>query len=1038
MEKIFIEEGDLNVTHNATDSHENAEHGEHMPGEALIALFVFVGLLIGCVFREINKKLKIPYTPAILGIGIILGISVDSLGVVGQATELMSEINPHGILMVFIPTLIFESGMNIEWFVFKKAFVNILILAGPGVLYGAILLAGGLKWIIGYTDDELSWAGALTLGSIISTTDPVAVVALLKQLGAPVPLNTLIEGESLLNDGVAMVFFSLFASMAKGEATSPLTVIWNFITLAGGGALLGIVTGVLGTLWLRRVLRDSVLGITLTFIMCYLAFFVAEFMGYKISGILAIVSLGLFMSAFGKTTVDPEGEHSLHAVWAWVQYACETLIFLLTGCLIGLFIIHRPPGTITTTDWSDMLIFYIIMMAARMIMIVTFMPILSKNGYGLTWKESLVTCYGGLRGALGLALALMVAVDDGFNIRMRELVLFHMAGMATITLLLNGTTCSALVRYLGIVQESEVRDKIKKNLMAELLVESGTRLEEIKKYKYLNLANWEKVRKLAGIDDMLAKVQKTPQGKVDVRNEAAYKAFKDEDIYAESRYRLLRIMKGLVWEKFEENQITGPATRLLNEAVEISLEANNKPIAIWEFLYSAFVSNKTTALYLKVKDWIIIGPLAKKYVANHLSFLYQVVTTFIIIAEEVIEHHEDIPLSKEHIKVVVEELEKNRIDANNYIISIQDQFAELIINVQIKRAAYNILFFQRQKLDQNLKEGQIEEKEYNDLRRDIDRRIVSLEESLSFEDWNAPTFDDFVMQFPIFSSLRREEIDLIKGNAQIRIFSNGEPLYTRGAKVGGIFVVTKGIVRQYFDLEKNSTKHGLGSILSFSNIVSEGNVALGNCVALGEVQTQFISASVLQDVMRRNPEFEAMCYKNSLYQFVKSDPQTAGDLARLDEQNTLNFATTARLVKIEKGIKFQIASGGYLFSGDMKKLNTGLRINRPCFIYPSSDEYSSDGNTVYLAFQEDISIYDTKRSSLHAQKVSYQLPPKESVRRESYRAGFEGPRKSKRSILEDLDREQEVTRNFQNMYKSGPKYGEKTVRTNKNQDDFMA
>ena len=108
-------------------------------------------------------------------------------------------------MYVFIPVLIFESAYNCNWYVFKKAFINIVLLAGPGVLIGAAMIAFTLKLILGY--DELTWPMVLMMGSILSATDPVAVVALLKELGASVSLNTLIEGESLLNDGVAMVFY---------------------------------------------------------------------------------------------------------------------------------------------------------------------------------------------------------------------------------------------------------------------------------------------------------------------------------------------------------------------------------------------------------------------------------------------------------------------------------------------------------------------------------------------------------------------------------------------------------------------------------------------------------------------------------------------------------------------------------------------------------------------------------------------------------------------------------------------------------------
>eukprot|EP00331_Platyophrya_macrostoma_P017204 CAMPEP_0176462354 /NCGR_PEP_ID=MMETSP0127-20121128/35212_1 /TAXON_ID=938130 /ORGANISM="Platyophrya macrostoma, Strain WH" /LENGTH=690 /DNA_ID=CAMNT_0017854245 /DNA_START=324 /DNA_END=2396 /DNA_ORIENTATION=- len=659
-------------------------------------------------------------------------------------------------------------------------------------------------------------------------------------------------------------------------------------------------------------------------------------------------------------------------------------------------------------------------------MIVTFMPFLMKSGYGLTWRESLVVCYGGLRGALGLALALIVGVDEGFSVRMRELVLFHMAGMATITLLLNGSTCQYLVRGLGIVQESEVRDRLKKNFMAELLVESGKKFESIKSNKYLSLCDWQKARKLIGIDDMLQEIQKSQAAEQHQSHGIgtgllSYQKFKDEDIYAEARYRLLRIMKGLVWEKYEESQLTGPAARLLAEAIEMSLDDNRKPIAIWELLYSIFTGNKLMNLYFKAKDWFIIGRFAKKYIADHLSFLYQVVTTFVIIAEEVIEHQGDVPLSKEHIKVVIEELEKNKNDASNYVISVQDQFSDTIKNIQMRRAAYNVLFFQRQQLDRALKEGQIEDKEYNDIRREIDRRIVALDAVLSFQEWSVPTLNDFVMQFPIFSSLRREEIDQLKGQAQIRVLQNGNSLYSKGNKIEGLYVITKGIVRQYLDLEKNSTKHGLGSILTFGNVINDGHVALSNCVAAGEVQAQFIPASTIEDVMRRNVEFESVCYKNCLHQFIKFMPQSAGELATLDEQTCLNFVNKSRLVKLERGIKFQLVSGGYLFKGDIKKADNTLRLNKPGYIPPSQDDYVCENYTIYLAFDTEIRQFLTGKKASDVRKSI----ARGSIARGSISGGEPVAKRSRMSIHDEVEHEKVVKKEFDQMY---PAHEEKPIR----------
>ena len=143
-------------------------------------------MLIGGLLREVNKKTKFPYTPLVVITGIFLGNFREYLWIVGDSTDIIRHINPHLLLFIFIPVLIFESGFNCDWYVFKRVLINSLVLAVPGILWGALLLAASLKLVLGYGEDDMDWSGALMMGSILGATDPVAVVALLKELGAPV------------------------------------------------------------------------------------------------------------------------------------------------------------------------------------------------------------------------------------------------------------------------------------------------------------------------------------------------------------------------------------------------------------------------------------------------------------------------------------------------------------------------------------------------------------------------------------------------------------------------------------------------------------------------------------------------------------------------------------------------------------------------------------------------------------------------------------------------------------------------------------
>ena len=172
-------------------------------------------------------------------------------------------------------------------------------------------------------------------GSIISATDPVAVVALLKELGASRRLATLIEGESLLNDGTAMVVFLVIVDIVKGADVTAGGVIFKFIRLSLGGPLLGIIGGMIMSAILKRIHNNGVLEVNTTIFVSYLIFFIAESTPVHVSGILAVVFMGLYMTNVGKTRISAESEHAVHHVWGYIGFVAETVIFILSGIIMG-------------------------------------------------------------------------------------------------------------------------------------------------------------------------------------------------------------------------------------------------------------------------------------------------------------------------------------------------------------------------------------------------------------------------------------------------------------------------------------------------------------------------------------------------------------------------------------------------------------------------------------------------------------------------------------------------------------------------------
>ena len=275
-----------------------------------------------------------------------------------------------------MPALIFESAFNSDWHIFKVEGGQVLIMAGPMLIIGTGLSALMMRFILGYNDEKgFPWSAALLYGSIISATDPVAVVALLKELGASKRLATMIEGESLLNDGTAMVVFLVLLDIVEGNEATFWGVVFKFVRLSIGGPLLGLIVGIIVEQILARIHNQFVLEVNTTIYASYLMFFLAESTSLHVSGILALVAFGLYMTNSGKTKISPESEHAVHHVWGFIGFVAETLIFVLSGIIMGERA-SADDNLIGYQDYIKLLFAYIILHFIRFFCILLFYPFL--------------------------------------------------------------------------------------------------------------------------------------------------------------------------------------------------------------------------------------------------------------------------------------------------------------------------------------------------------------------------------------------------------------------------------------------------------------------------------------------------------------------------------------------------------------------------------------------------------------------------------------------------------------------------------------
>lgn len=390
--------------------------------------------------------------------GTLKGIDIFLRGILSA-----TGIDPHIVFYVFLPPLLYESASSLSWHVLRKLLASSVLLALPGVMINILLTGCLVKLITGSSDEEkMTWSGAFLLATILSATDPVAVVSALHHLGAPKKISTLIEGESLLNDGSAVVFFFVFLDQVTPTAPADMKrcpdptvgcISSFFASLAIGGTLLGLFSAFLLWHWIRQVrkLHTPNLEVVLIIVTVYGTFVLAEAIG--VSGVLAVVALGARFSASIKVELSRPARH-LHDLWFQHHgYMCTSAIFFISGMVCFHYIFLDTCGGKMWQRpemWIGLFLIYIIIHVSRAFTVILFSPFLRRWGYGLTFKEGCLLIFGGLRGAVGLSMGLMAEHNPYVSKQLANVILFHTSGIVILTLLINGSLIDEFYNRLQI------------------------------------------------------------------------------------------------------------------------------------------------------------------------------------------------------------------------------------------------------------------------------------------------------------------------------------------------------------------------------------------------------------------------------------------------------------------------------------------------------------------------------------------------------------------------------------------------------------
>ena len=432
-----------------------------------------IGLLaISSVLLPVATRINFPFTVLLALIGAVLGAVVVAFGhtdiwLIGDFMRSVSslEITSDAVFFLFLPTLVFEAALSINVRQLLDDIFPILLLAIVGLLISTSLIGGAMWWVSG-----VSFVACLLLGAIVSATDPVAVIALFKDMGAPHRLATLVEGESLFNDATAIVLFTILASMlVSGQDADFGAGALDFLRVFVGGVLVGYILAWL-TCNLIGLMHDvPLVEVTLTVCLAYFSFIAAEHY-LHVSGVMAVVTAGLVLGSYGRTRISPESWTHLQVIWEQLGFWANSLIFFLVGLLVPHLLFN-----VTGREFGWLCVLIVTAFGARAVILYGLLPLLGR--FRLAEKVStefeLVMLWGGLRGAVSLALALAVLEHPQLSEEIKSFVVVLVTGFVLFTLFVNAPTMGILMHLLGIDKLEPAELAIRNRVMASSLANIG-------------------------------------------------------------------------------------------------------------------------------------------------------------------------------------------------------------------------------------------------------------------------------------------------------------------------------------------------------------------------------------------------------------------------------------------------------------------------------------------------------------------------------------------------------------------------------------
>jgi len=808
----------------------------------LVALIVVLLFVAGAV-RAFSKWVNLPFTVLLVlaGFGIRL-LAEQGPDILRPFVE--HKISPDVILFVFLPTLIFESAFNLDARQLRQNLLPVLTLAIPGLALSTGII-GGLVWLLTPFDLPAS----LLLGSILSATDPVAVIALFRSLGVPLRLTILVEGESLFNDATAIVAARiLMGVVAGGYFLTPETALdgaLEFLTVFLGGAVVGWLLAVVIGLILGRVENDPYIETSLTTILAYLSFLVAEDM-FHVSGVMATVAAGLTMGSWGRAKISGPVAGFLEHFWEHLAFLANALIFLFVGLRVNLGALY---------DSLDILAWVIgAMLLSRAVVVYALVPLVGRLPGALPVGRAYQTVmyWGGLRGAIALAIALSLK-----DFAHAETFVALVMGAVLFTLLVQGLTIERLVHFLGL-DKPPLADQVGS---AEGLLNAKHRALE--RVPELQAGGLFSARIAETLESRLSGEMKALRsGLEELRHRELSSEEERQLIYS----RVFAAERTIFYELFTKGHITERVYRDLCHVLSHEADSvRHGHVLSRDPLHLPYERPIDSALY-KIFDGVLgFTGLPERLRLSHVSREYEEAWGRYQSCTRILDELDTLVFAESARPGIVAEVRKRyriwQSVAQEHIDSTAEQFPEFVNAVQERLARRLLVHAETEIIESEARSGSIPAGVRDSVLEDFNREIRQLRGGDIAE--LRLDASELLRKVPFFSDTSEYEFSKAAAKLVQRTIPAGKTIIRQGERGETLYLIARGVVR--VSRSSNGKEHDLATLIAGDFF---GEMALlhkdprtATCRAVSPAAVYELRRKDFDDVCRACPGIQAALEK---------------------------------------------------------------------------------------------------------------------------------------------------------------------------------